>query len=235
MALQTGKILYNHFRILSLPFITLGFLFSSACHGEPVTFKSDDSNPPIPMIEESTATLEPTETTPPTLTETQLPPTTTATLYKTPEPTPTVTPIPTSTAASLGEAVIHLDTPEKLGDFLINEIEFSEHGGCISYWPDVFFQKRQGNCKDYSTFASYVLGQNGYEGQRIVYIFYRNGVQYGHEVASYKMDGELWIMSNGVIDGPFGSLSDYFDSLTWLDYPTLLCIKPPGGVTCCRP
>jgi hypothetical protein len=118
---------------------------------------------------------------------------------------------------------------------LRKEIEYSEHGGCISYWPDVFYQKRQGNCKDYSTFASYVLAQHGYEAQRVVYTFYRRGVRLGHEVASYRMGEELWIMSNGVIQGPFENLTAYFESLYWLDYVTLLCIKPPGGVTCCRP
>ena len=139
------------------------------------------------------------------------------------------------TASTLEGAVQHLDTPEKLSTFLLQEITFTDHGGCLSYWPDVFYQKREGNCKDYSTFASYVLAQHGYKARRIVYTYYRNGIRLGHEVAAYEIDGETWIMSNGHISGPFTSLNDYFQSLTHLDYVTLLCIKPPGGVTCCNP
>jgi hypothetical protein len=186
-----------------------------------------------------TSTREPTQTqtSTPSQTPTEIPPSPTATPEptNTPTQTPTLTPSPTATAANLAEAVQHLDTPEKLSAFLLDEITYSAHGGCLSYWPDVFYQKREGNCKDYSTFASYVLAQHGYDARRVVFFYYQGGVKYAHEVAAYEIGAETWIMSNGNIRGPFGSINGYFDSLTWLDYVTLLCIKPPGGVTCCNP
>lgn len=158
-----------------------------------------------------------------------------ATAVPTTTTVPIATAVATATAATLAEAVQHFDTPEKLSAFLLKEITFTDHDGCLSYWPDVFYQKREGNCKDYSTFASYVLAQHGYNARRIVYTFYRDGIRLGHEVAAYEIGEETWIMSNGTISGPYTSLTDYFNSLTYLDYVTLLCIKPPGGVTCCNP
>jgi hypothetical protein len=197
-------------------------------------FTPTSTNSPSPIPSNITQIVLTATKIPPTCTLTQEPSkTSTITSSPTLNPSPTLT--PTATAATLSEAVQHLDTPEKLSAFLLENITFTEHGGCLSYWPDIFYKKREGNCKDYSTFASYVLAQHGYCARRIVYTFYRNGVRLGHEVAAYEVDGQTWIMSNGLISGPFDSLNEYFKSLTWLDFVTLRCIKPPGGVTCCHP
>ena len=224
---------------IKMLFLIFGILFSSACRGEIDSPIPEISISPIQNKQTHTTTPGPTATLTPTLSETSPPPTATIAPTDTHTLTPTATTspssTPTATAETLEEVVKHLDTPEKLSEFLLKHIEFSDHGGCISYWPDIFYQKRQGNCKDFATFASYVLGKNGYKAQRVTYVFYNKGVRYGHDVATYEMNGALWIMSNGEIRGPFTSLSDYFDSLYWLDYVTLLCIKPPGGVSCCRP
>ena len=215
----------------------LMLLLVSSCKGMPPTqmleIATKQPHPTLTITSSPTHTITPA----PSPSETKIQPTPSPTQELTDTPTQTNTPTltPTETAATLAEAVQHLDTPEKLSTFLLENITYADHGGCLSYWPDVFYLKREGNCKDYSTFASYVLAQLGYPARRIVYTFYRNGVRLGHEVAAYEVDGITWIMSNGHIDGPFDSLNDYFKSLTWLDYITLLCIKPPGGVTCCNP
>ena len=114
-------------------------------------------------------------------------------------PTPTQTPLPTP--ATLQQAVEYLDTPEKISDFLINEVQFVFHDGCISFSPDVFFKKQRGDCKDYATFASYVLDQNGYEAEIVTFTWYdQSGNRNGHVVVIYtEKDGTQYYMSNGEI------------------------------------
>ena len=61
------------------------------------------------------------------------------------------------------ELVNQLDTPEKLVAYMRDNFTEAWHEGHISYSPEVFFNIKEGGCKELATFGSYVLEQHGYE------------------------------------------------------------------------
>ena len=61
------------------------------------------------------------------------------------------------------EVVNQLDTPEKLLEYMRDNFTEAWHEGHISYSPEVFFDIKEGGCKELATFGSYVLDQHGYE------------------------------------------------------------------------
>ena len=64
---------------------------------------------------------------------------------------------------TFSEVVNQLDTPEKLLEYMKDNFTEAWHEGHISYSPEVFFNIKEGDCKDLATFGSYVLYQHGYE------------------------------------------------------------------------
>ena len=83
------------------------------------------------------------------------------------------------------EVVNKLDTPEKLLAYMKENFKFKFHEGHISYLPEEFFHKKEGDCKDLAKFGSYVLKQHGYDvkimclklsgelkGQHVITLFY---------------------------------------------------------------
>lgn len=64
---------------------------------------------------------------------------------------------------SFTEVVNQLDTPEKLLEYMKDNFTEAWHEGHISYSPEVFFNIKEGGCKELATFGSYVLEQHGYE------------------------------------------------------------------------
>lgn len=83
------------------------------------------------------------------------------------------------------EVVNKLDTPEELLAYMKENFKFKFHEGHISYLPEEFFYKKEGDCKDLATFGSYVLKQHGYDvkimclklsgelkGQHVITLFY---------------------------------------------------------------
>ena len=67
------------------------------------------------------------------------------------------------TISNFSEVVNKLDTPEKLLAYMKENFKFKSHDGHISYPPEEFFRKKEGDCKDLATFGSYVLKQHGYD------------------------------------------------------------------------
>ena len=61
------------------------------------------------------------------------------------------------------EVVNQLNTPEKLLEYMRDNFTEAWHEGHISYSPEVFFNIKEGGCKELATFGSYVLDQHGYE------------------------------------------------------------------------
>lgn len=112
--------------------------------------------------------------------------------------TVTVVPDPTPLFSGVGA---QLNTPPKISDFLLSEFQFTFHAGCISYWPEEFYNLKHGDCKDYATLSSYLLAQHGYRAKIVPYSWYgQDGTRYGHVVVIYQnTDGTLQYMSNGQI------------------------------------
>ena len=108
------------------------------------------------------------------------------------------------------EAVIALDTPSKVLDYMRNNLTFVFHEGCISYTPEDFFEIRSGDCKDYSTFFSYILSYHGYYAELISFSWYDQGNhRNGHVVTIYRVvNGVLKYQSNNDSFGPVSSVDD---------------------------
>ena len=64
---------------------------------------------------------------------------------------------------SFAEVVNQLNTPEKLLEYMRDNFTEAWHEGHISYSPEVFFNIKEGGCKELATFGSYVLDQHEYE------------------------------------------------------------------------
>jgi hypothetical protein len=102
-----------------------------------------------------------------------------------------ITPLPDNDDFS--STVESLDTAEKAAHFTNSWFTFECRDGCISFSPEEFYRIRHGDCKDYSTFLSYVLAYNGYDAEIVAYRFYDDeGKWHGHVVTMFMdRDGIL--------------------------------------------
>jgi len=128
---------------------------------------------------------------------------------QTPTPLPTSTTTPTATP-SFDEVVARLDSPQILSEFMKSYFTFKFHIDCVSYGPERFYQVRSGDCKDYATFASYVLNQHGYTAEIVVFTWYRGDENDGHDVVAFEDErgAHLQYMSNGDLMGGVDSIQD---------------------------
>jgi hypothetical protein len=87
------------------------------------------------------------------------------------------------------------------------------HDGSMSYSPQEFFNCRDGDCKDYAVFASYVLAYHNHYAEIITFTWYdRDGQRNGHVVAIFQdKDGKLKYMSNGRIMAEVKSVADLLE------------------------
>jgi len=76
-----------------------------------------------------------------------------------------------------------LNTPLKLMDYLIDNIQYKKHDG--KYTPYEFYLKKEGDCADYATFNCYVLHYNDYEVYW-VYIDFANPNMASHAIAVFE-------------------------------------------------
>ena len=60
------------------------------------------------------------------------------------------------------EAIIQLNTPQKLVDYLNKNFSFEEEESDQSMTPEEFFNAKKGKRNDVATFSSFVLYKNGY-------------------------------------------------------------------------
>lgn len=148
----------------------------------------------------------------------------------------TVVPAPTAAFAAV---VAQLNTPAKLSHYLLTEFQFTYHDGCVSYWPEQFYNRRKGDCKDYATFTSYVLGRHGHYSEIVSFrMQFEDGSRDGHVEVIYRdTDGQLRYMSNGNIMGPVASVSQMLAREAERMNVTITAhiVLPPGTVNVCSP
>lgn len=123
--------------------------------------------------------------------------------------TPTITPSITPTP-SFDQIVSSLNTASALESFLKKYFTIKFHDGCESYKPEKFYKLRNGDCKDFATFASYVLDKNGYYAEIVSFTWYtKSGQRNGHVVVIFRdSDGVLRYISNDEIVGKVDSVED---------------------------
>ena len=114
---------------------------------------------------------------------------------------------------SLLAAAHQLDKPGELSSFLLDEFEWVYHDGCISYWPEQFYELGEGDCKDFARLASSVLAYHGYYAEVVSYSGYRpDDTRFGHVVVIYERpDGVLRYMSNGEVMGEVESVQELLE------------------------
>lgn len=150
-----------------------------------------------------------------------------------------VTVAPTPTAAFI-QVIEQLDTPQKLSNFLLNEFQWTYHDGCVSYWPEEFYNRKEGDCKDYATLTSYVLAKHEYYTEIITFTFYdQEGTRYGHVVVIYQdKDGSFKYISNGEIVATVTSVSDVLEKEKQRTNASRIggyLVLPPGTIIVCSP
>jgi hypothetical protein len=140
-----------------------------------------------------------------------------------------------SDSANFTAVVEQLTTPEKTLQYMSDTFTYVPHGSLISYRPEVFFRIRQGDCKDYATFFSYVLAQHGYYAE-IVSIRYSDS---GHSVTIFRDDdGQLKYQSSDKMNG-FRNVLSLDDLLqkeakrTGAGPVVRYKVLPPGSVDMC--
>ena len=93
---------------------------------------------------------------------------------------------------NLSSIVENLDTPAKAALFTQKKFIFETHGKCTSYSPGEFLNAGRGDCKDYATFLSYVLAEQGFDAKIVTFKYYKGGNRNGHVVTLFTdTDGKL--------------------------------------------
>ncbi len=96
------------------------------------------------------------------------------------------------------EVVHQLDTPEKLLEYMKDNFTEAWHEGHISYSPEVFFNIKEGGCKELATFGSYVLEQHGYE-VKIMLVKLSGELIGQHSLTLFRdKDGKLKYITNNM-------------------------------------
>jgi len=108
--------------------------------------------------------------------------------------------------------VKELDTPEKIGDYMLNNFTCIFHG---IYAPDphTLWQEKEGDCNDFATFGMFIADYHDYETYRID-INIKN-VMNDHVIAVY--DEGLWysITDSRIYDWGFNSFREIVEN--WSD------------------
>jgi len=120
----------------------------------------------------------------------------------------------TPTTASFQETISSLDTPEKLSDWMLKNIEYESH---YEIWvetgvqyiasPEEIFESKCGDCADFAVFACAVLEYHGYETE-ILGIEVASDPSKGHAVCVYQSSSLLYIISVDRIEGPYQTYQD---------------------------
>jgi hypothetical protein len=119
-----------------------------------------------------------------------------------------------------------LDTPQGLSQWMISNIQmvsryeqFLETGIVVIALPEETFNSRVGNCLDTAIFACYILECHGYTAE-IFSIKVSSDQSRNHAVCLYHLDGDLYIIDDRVIKGPYTDFesiaSAYYDA--WSSY-----------------
>jgi hypothetical protein len=135
--------------------------------------------------------------------------------------------------------VENLDTPAKAAQYMHEKFSYLEIGKCTSDPPQVFFERRTGDCKHYATFLSYVLAEHGYDAKIIAFSYYIDGKRNGHVVTLFTdSDGKMKYATTPDVT-IFREVSSVDDLLakecTRLGTPSIAnyLIKPAGSLDAC--
>jgi len=134
--------------------------------------------------------------------------------------------IKTITVASFQETISSLDTPEKLSDWMLKNIEYESHyeiwvetGIMYRATPEEIFESKCGCCAEFAIFACAVLEYHGYEAE-IFCISVASDSSQGHAVCVYQSSNLLNIVNVGRIEGPYQTYQDIAFALNkdWTEY-----------------
>ena len=116
--------------------------------------------------------------------------------------------------AEFRETVSSLDNPEKLSQWMIENIKGEsyyekekESGASYTSPPEETFETRIGNCRVFAVFACYILEYHGYEAE-ILSIKVASDESMNHVVCAYRSDGSLYVINNGRMEGPYQNYED---------------------------
>jgi len=130
--------------------------------------------------------------------------------------------IVTPTTTSFQETISSLDTPEKLSDWMLKNIEYESHyetGINYRLTPEEIFESKCGCCAEFAIFACAVLEYHGYETE-IFTISVASDPSKGHAVCVYQSSNLLNIVNVGRIEGPYQTYQDIAFTLNkdWSEY-----------------
>ena len=118
------------------------------------------------------------------------------------------------TTASFQETISSLDTPEKLSDWMLKNIEYESHyeiwvetGIMYRATPEEIFESKCGCCAEFAIFACAVFEYHGYETE-IFTISVASDPSKGHAVCVYQSSSLLYIINVGRIEGPYQTYQD---------------------------
>ena len=132
----------------------------------------------------------------------------------------------TPTTASFQETISSLDTPEKLSDWMLKNIEYESH---YEIWVETgiiyratleeIFESKRGCCAEFAIFACAVLEYHGYKTE-IFTISVASDPSQGHAVCVYQYSSLLYIINVGRIEGPYQTYQDIAFALNkdWSEY-----------------
>lgn len=129
-------------------------------------------------------------------------------------------------SAAFQEIVVSLDNPEKLSQWLVDNIKPESHyerwkETGINYIasPDETFETGLGCCAEFAVFACYVLQNHNYQAE-VLTISVESEPRRGHTVCVYQSAGSLWTIDVGRIKGPYQTYEDIaFDYYKgWSEY-----------------
>ena len=117
-------------------------------------------------------------------------------------------------SAEFQETVSSLDNPEKLSQWMIENIKGEswyerekESGTSYTPSPDETFETRSGNCRVFAVFACYILQYHGYEAE-ILGIKVESNESMNHVVCVYRSGDSFYVINNGRMEGPYQNYED---------------------------
>ena len=120
----------------------------------------------------------------------------------------------TVTMVEFQENISSLDTPEKLSEWMIDNIEYESHyetwketGVNYRASPEEILESKVGCCAEFAIFACSVLEHHGYEAE-ILTIAVESDPSKGHGLCVCHSSGSLYTISVGRIEGPYQTYED---------------------------
>jgi hypothetical protein len=98
-----------------------------------------------------------------------------------------------------------ITNPSQAMSYMQTNFSYSAHGSDTPYTPEELNNTRAGDCKDFSTFFSWAIADDGYEAP--IYVF-QYGEKQGHVVSIYNNGDGWYVQSNLNSYGPINSAMD---------------------------